>query len=249
MKKLTTIVWMAGLLAMFAGCSSDKKPPSVGAQLDQARVLNSELRAEWDTTRKMLASTLKAVEELPKLAIDPQKLEVNLLRKALFECFNSPVGAGADSARSGATVDGTPTAAAPPCEGTDVDALKNIGGAAGPEISDLYKAKLGSIALVKLNLRQQLPARTKEMSERYIRARKSIEEIEFAAQREKKSAETGDASDADKAKFRTDFDALNKEIDAVKALMDETEDAPSEIDNAVRTAIDELLSKLAAMGS
>jgi hypothetical protein len=239
----------AGLTLLCSACGGPEKIPTLGPQLDQARVLNSELRAEWDSTNKTLSSTLKAVDGLPSLAIDASKLDVDLLRKALFECFNTPVGAGADSARSGAAIDGEPTPALPPCEGMDIDALTNIGKASGPEIDKLYREKLAQMAMVRVNLRQNLPALTKAMSERYIAAEKELEELETIATLQDKDARSEDISEADRTKFRSEFDALKKELAAIKALISETKEAPAEIDTSVRTAIDELLSNLAKMGN
>jgi len=248
-QKLHPLLLMAGVTLLCSACGGGAKIPTLGPQLDQARVLNSELRAEWDNTNKTLSSTLRAVENLPTLTIDGSKLDVDLLRKALFECFNTPLGAGADSARSGATIDGGSAPAIPPCEGMDIDALVNIGKASGPEIDKLYKDKLSQMAMVRLNLRQNLPALTKALSERYVAAEKELLELESTAASQEKDARSEDISDEDRTKFRSELEALKKELEAIKVLISETKEAPTEIDTSVRTAIDELLSKLAKMGN
>ncbi len=249
MNKILMIPLALSLTLGALACSGNDRPPSLAAQLDQARVLNSDLRGNWDGTQKMLKTTLTAVEELPVLQIDAASLEVDLMRKSLFECFQSPAGAGDASARSGAAIDGTPAAPIPPCEGADVDALLNLGQAAGPEIDGFYRQKLAAMAMVRLNLRTLLPTRTKDMTERHIQARKVIDEIEFSAQREKKLVDEGEIEDADRSVFRADYEALQQELTSLKALLSETERAPSEIDTTVRAAIDDLLSGLTRLGA
>lgn len=253
-----TLVAIIALTTLAAACGSLSATQSVAPQLEEARALNTELRGEWTATQEMLNGTLSAVEEFPKLGIDPSQIDVDLLKKALTECFEAPLATAEDSAKSGdvatgddatAMVEDTGAAIATKCEGESMAALNDMAGKASPEVGTFIESKIGAISLIKVNLKEKLPAAATNIGERYAAAKLKVEELRLTADGLKTAADANPLMD-DKAKatFNTEYEALQAELAGLDELLGSMESEALGLPDRLRTTQETFIQGLANFG-
>lgn len=253
-----TLVAIIALTTLAAACGSISAKQSVAPQLEEARALNTELRGEWTATQEMLNGTLAAVEEFPKLGIDPSTVDVDLLKKALTECFEAPVASAEDSAKSGDVATGedaanmaedTGAAVATKCEGESMAALQDMKGNASPEIGTFIDNKVGAISMIKVNLKEKLPAKATDIGERYAAAKLKVEELRATADGLKAAADANPLmNDEEKAKFNAEYEALQAELAGLDELLGSMESEALGLPDRLRTTQETFVQGLANFG-
>ncbi len=245
-KKIQTLsIACIALVALLSTACGSVTTPTVKTQLDEAKQLNSELRTEWEATETMMTQTESAVTEFPKLGIDATKLDLDLMKKALVECFDSPVKAAKDSAKGGgaatekkaeklAQKTGEDLAAS--CEGESVNTLQDLGANSDPDVNKFIQGKLGSVAMVKVNLKENLPNKSKDLLERFAKAKLKVEELRLAADATKTIADENPLlGDKAKKKFKAEYDQLQTELKAIEEIMSTMETGGQGLPERVQT--------------
>ncbi len=239
MKKLTLLSLLTLLLtAMACGGAGLGSVSSVKPQLEEARALNTELTTEWTTTETMLNDTQKAVDDFPKIDVDPTKLDVALLKDAMVECFNSPVAVAEDANKSadiatgddakGEVMEGTEKVAAA-CEGEKMTALNDLKGQSDPEVATFIDNKVGSVAMIKSNLKVELPAKAENLTKRYPEAKLDLEKIRKTAEGVKLAFDNNPLNnDEAKKKFAAEYAELEAELKNIDGVLSSME---SEVPN------------------
>lgn len=245
MKKLTLLTALLTLLLSACGGVGGMSASSVKPQLEEARALNSQLRTDWEATETMLNDTEKAIEDFPKIEVDKSKLDIGLLKEAMVECFNSPLETAKDSVKSGdiaageeAAVDGAEQVAAT-CEGENMNALNDLKGQSDPEVAQFIEKKVGSVALIKVNIKQELPARSENLVKQYPEAKVQLEKIKKSAEGVKLAFDKNPLNNADdKKKFNDEYAELETEIKGLEELLSSMEtEIPNLPDRVSKTAI------------
>jgi hypothetical protein len=245
MKKLTLLTALLTLLLSACGSVGSMSASSVKPQLEEARALNSELRADWEATETMLNDTEKAIEDFPKIEVDKSKLDINLLKEAMTECFNSPLEAAKDSMKSGdiaagdeAATEGAEKVVAT-CEGENMNALNDLKGQSDPEVAQFIDQKVTSVATIKVNIKQGLPTRSESLVKKYPEAKVQLEKIKKTAEGVKLAFEKNPLNGADdKKKFNDEYAELETEIKGLEELLSSMEtEIPNLPDRVSKTAI------------
>jgi hypothetical protein len=253
-----TLVAIIALTTLAAACGSLSAKQSVAPQLEEARALNTELRGEWTATQEMLNGTLAAVEEFPKMGIDPSMVDVDLLKKALTECFEAPLASAEESAKSGdvatgedaaAMAEDTGAAMATKCEGESMSALNDMSGKASPEVGTFIQSKVGAISMIKVNLKEKLPAKATEIGQKYAAAKLKVEELRLTADGLKTAADANSLmNDKEKAAFATEYEALQAELAGLDELLGSMESEALGLPDRLRTTQETFVTGLANFG-
>ncbi len=255
---LSTFVRAALLLTALTlvACGGNAEKPKVLPLLDSARALNSDLRSDWQNTQDMLKSTLGEIEALPQLTVDTKEFDADLLRMALNECFQSPLGTAADASAGAGAVDGkvstnieTDEDAVKLCQGESLNALLDLSKRYDDEIAKFIKVKIRSVATLKVNLKNHLPTQATNIAEDYARARDQVEKWNVTVADLKKQADAHEDMTADeKRQFRSDYEAMQKELQSLDALLDGIEADSLNLNNQIRSGIERVNQGLTTFG-
>jgi hypothetical protein len=241
-------------MGVLAGCSGTAAPgPTVQPQLEEAKRLNVSLSTQWQNFDTTMTTTLKSVDDLPKLSVPAKKLDVELLRKALTECFEAPANAGSAAAAGGAAAAGeaapAPTGSAPKCDTESTNALLSLAKAGDPEIAKFINAKLDSIAAMRSNIKVHLPTMAADIAEQYAQAKLKADEIRVAADSAKTNADADPDMDAvSKAAFQAQYDELQAELKKLDELLKSMEGDGMNLPDKVRVTKEKATYALSTFG-
>ena len=225
--RLRFSLFVALALVAFGTACGGSANITLGPQLEEARTLNSELRAEWTQTEDTFNSTLTAVEAFPEIGVDVSKVDMNLVQKALTEVFNADTKKAAVNVSEVATGDTSSamgekalTECAKSGGGESMKSLRDYTKLANEEVAVFINQKVKSVCLIRQNVKLRLPEMSTDMNERYLNAKVKIEELKLTADTLKTNADTnGDLDEAAKAKFDLQYKDLQEEIKAIEELL------------------------------
>lgn len=233
MKKISVLMSLLALLLTASACGGSLSASSVKPQLEEARALNTELRSEWETTETMLNETQKAIEEFPTIGIDKSKIDIALLKNAMVECFNSPLAVAKDANKSADIATGDDATqevaqgadkVAATCEGEQMGALNDLKQQSDPEVAQFIEKKVGSVAMIKLNLKQGLPSHSENLVKRYPEAKLDLEKIRKTAEGVKLAFDNNPLNgDKEKKKFNDEYSELEAELKGIEELLSSME--------------------------
>lgn len=243
---------LALLMTLTVACGGKGEKPRLTPLLDQARSLNSELRTDWQATQTQMTTTLTTVEALPKLDVDPEALDVGLLRQALTECFQSPLQLGASSATGAGAVDGKPAQGVVTpeviCAGESLTALKDLARRYDEEVAKFIDLKIAQVASLKVNLKGELPEKATAIAEQFANARIQVDQLRSSAEDLKRRAEEGELSDEEQLRFKDDYKALQTELNTVEELLNSIEQESLNLKDTVRASVEQVNKSLATFG-
>lgn len=252
---LLTLAALIGLVA--AACGGNQEKPRILPLLDEARNLNSDVRSDWQRTQDTMTTTLTTVEGLPVLGVDAERFDIALLRQALTECFQSPLGVGGDAGAGADAVDGaqpvgvieTDVDARRVCAGEALNALLDLAKRYDKDVAQFIDNKVLAVASLKVNLKQTLPSQSRSIAEQYAAARQAVARLNTTAEDLKRQADTNSSmTDDEKRQFRSDYDALKKELEGLDALLDSIEEDSLNLTNQIRAGIEKVNQSLVSMG-
>lgn len=250
-------VLLLGLGFALSACSGVGGLSSLEPQLNEARSVNSELRAEWTQTEDTMNTTLAQVEQFPDIPIDVSKVDMKLVQKALTETFNGESKKAAKTVSSVTTGDEAMQAGEAAAKGDDctadggesMSALKDYMKQTPEEVSNFIGSKIGSVCTIKSNLRDRLPTMAQTMGERYLAAKVKVEELRLTADTIKTGADNNPLMDsAAKAKFNQQYEDLQTEIKSIEELLGSMETEVTNLPDKLRETVEKFTYGLANFG-
>ena len=244
------IALAAGLVMLLAtACGGGSMTSqSVAPQLEEARKLNSELSANWQTFDTTYNTTLQAVETFPQITIPKEKLDVELLKTPLTECFDASADASGDAAKGGeaatgeeamATGEKMAEAGMVACETESSAALNDLAQKGDEEVSGFITQKLQTVATIKTNLKDKLPSLATQIAEQFATTKLKAEEIRVTAEGIKTAADNNPLmSDADKAKFNQEYEELQTELTQLDELLGTMQAEATQLPDKVRVTLE-----------
>jgi hypothetical protein len=256
MKYARALIFVTCVVALGAlfGCSGTADPaPTVEPQLEETKRIHAALSTQWQNFDTTMSSTLQAVDDLPTMTVPAKKIDVDLLRKALAECFEAPVDASSAAAKGGAVASGeavtAPVASAPECDTESTKALEDLTKNYDPEIAEFINKKLGSIAMMRTNIKERLLTMSTDIAEQFAQAKLKIDEIRVAADTAKTTADADpDMSDGDKASFQEKYDELQTELTKLDELLESMQGDAMNLPDKVRVILEKATYALSTFG-
>ena len=247
MKRNLLLALLTLLVAALASACSGASLTSVKPQLEAARTLNNDLTTEWQATETMLTETQQGIADLPKVDIDPKKVDIQLLKKALVDCFNAPVKAAEKSANAGELSAGqVADKTVAKCEGESVDAVSNLGQQADPEVNTFIQKKLDTVAMAKSNIKEGLPSKAEGLVKKYPEAKLKLEALKKEAEAVKLGVDNNPL--ADKKAFEKEYAELQEEIQKLEQTLSSMEAAVPGLPDRVTTTSVEFNNALTSFG-
>lgn len=230
------VATLLGTLAMGSACSAPVHY-SVDGQLQETRALNSELRGEWQGAEDAYEATQTAIKRFSKAKVEKDRLDTALMKKALVECFESPLKPQNVSTSEQAA-----------CNGDSMTALRNLSQASDPDMTTFIQETIVAVENIKVNLKEQLPGKATNLAELYRTSKKKLEELRISADNIKSNADAAQSSDADRARFQSEYDFLQKEIQAVADLLESMETGALNLPDRVRKSQETFTQELIGFG-
>ncbi len=244
--KFATILTLIALTQLFAACGGAAVDASLAGELDQARTLNTDLKnrlREVDTT---LSTTLTTVEALPTMGVDRKTVDINLVRSALTECFESPVQAAGDAAASANAAAGG--LGEIQCKTNSSAALMDLKSQSEPEVAGFIEVKVNAIATLKVNLKDRLPQMSTTILQEHADAKITVAALRKAADEKRAKLEEEPPSAEKQAKWDAEYADLMRELDALDALLSSMETEASGLPDKVRTTVEQVTYALSTFG-
>jgi hypothetical protein len=233
------------LMTQALACGGSMVDTSLSGELDQARSLNTDLKnrlREVDTT---LSTTLTTVEALPAVSVDRKTVDIELVRNALTECFESPVQAAGDAAASADVAAGG--AGSIQCKTDSSAALMDIKGMSEPAVAGFIDTKVNAIATLKVNLKDRLPNMATTILQEHADAKVSAAALRKTTE-SKKATLGGTLTGESKTKWDAEYADLIAELDALDALLNSMETEAAGLPDKVRTTVERVTYALSNFG-
>lgn len=241
MKKIVFGIAFAASALVFTACGGGGGM-SAKMPVEEAETLHTSFKADYETVKMNWESAQENAGGVGKVSgVDVAALtNVDQFREALVECYNTPVtemkSAAKTETKDGASADDAATTAMvgydslEGCSTDKVDAMASTGDAS---VDGFYKSKLDEVDRMRMDLLYLVPNNAQALLEQSPTIIQEVATIRGKAEAALAAAENNPlASDADKAKAKTEYESVITDLDAVetlaKQLMDDFKSVPAD---------------------
>ncbi|MBH23785.1 MAG: hypothetical protein CMH57_04820 [Myxococcales bacterium] len=246
---------LAASLLAFTACGS-VTAPSIQGQVDEVRQLNGQLSGQWSDFNTTIDKTTAALNTLPSIDVDPNELDMPLLKKAIEECFQSPAKVRADAATGGGVATGetmmnTASAAAkaaPTCDTESTAALNDLKSKSEPDVARFIDSKLATTAMIRDNVKGRLPTLAEEMTLTYPEAKARAAALRVTVDKIKSTADGLPLPEPAKVQFNSEYQAFVSELTLLEETIAKVEKEAPALQGRIATAKERMTYNLANFG-
>lgn len=232
-------------LALLSACGT-VSAPSLQGQIDEVRKLNTDLSSQWSDFDATMTATTSSIASFTQISVDPQQLDMALLKTALTECFEAPVSASLDASRSGSAATGV--AAAPTCDTESTAALNDIKSKSEPPIASFIDSKLSAIALLRDNVKGKLPGLAESISLSYPEAKARAAALRESVDGLKSSTDALGLPESMMNKFDADYKTFVTELATLEEIVAKLEQESPNLQGKIATSLERATYNMTTFG-